>query len=148
MNVMTTDPARMHLNGRLGSIEIEHRIDDSGAYDSFMLDVSVDIGHGVFKATNADIHFRNLAAFIGELDAFILDRTVKPRLEGTYDSYIEFSGTPSMVSVSFCVGDAFFGNTRFALIGAFDIDQDYLSAALEQFRALLESWRGFGKGQR
>ncbi len=132
----------MRLIDTLGkcSIEIERRPGD-GAHDPFTLNASVDIGHGVFKAANADVHFLNLEAFVRELDAFIMDRTLKPRLEGTYDSYIEFSGTPFRVAISFCVGDAFSGYARasahFALTGAFEIEQDFLSSALEQFRGLL-----------
>ncbi len=131
----------MRLIDTLGKCSIEIERAGGGVHDPFMLNASVDIGHGVFKGANADVHFLNLEAFVRELDAFIMDRARKPRLEGTYDSYIEFSGSPSRVAVSFCVGDAFSGyaSTRahFAFTGAFEIEQDFLSSALEQFRGLL-----------
>lgn len=137
----------MHIIDKYGfcSIEIKHNIDESSGYDSFSFHANVDIGHGAFSAKNEDVHFFDLSTFVAQLDSFVLDRTVQPCLNGTYDSFLSLSGTPSSVNLRFRVADAFSGykqvNTSFALTGAFDIEPDFLFSVLRHFREMLESWR-------
>ena len=137
----------MHLIDRYGrcSIDLEYLIDDSSDYDSFSFSASIDIGHGLFKAANNDIHFLNLPTFVAQLESFVRDRMPQPRLDGTYNSYLELSGTPSSATIHFRIGDAFSGytdvNTQYSFTGAFDVEPDQLFPMLDQFRGLLESWR-------
>ncbi|MDQ3058591.1 MAG: hypothetical protein M3R45_03575 [Pseudomonadota bacterium] len=137
----------MHITDKYGrcSIEIKYNFDESSGYDSFSFHANVDIGHGLFSAKNEDVHFFDLPTFVAQLDAFILDQTIQPCLNGTYDSFLSLSGTPSSVNLRFCVADGFSGykqvNTPFALTGAFDIEPDLLFSVLTHFREMLESWR-------
>lgn len=137
----------MHIIDRYGhcSLDIQHSIDESSGYDSFSFQAHVDFGHGAFSAKNEDVHFFDLFTFVAQLESFITDRSVQPCLNGTYDSFVALSGTPSSVNVRFRVGNAFSGykqaNTEFALTGAFDIEPDLLFSLLSHCRELLESWR-------
>ncbi|MBI1889466.1 MAG: hypothetical protein HYS18_02340 [Burkholderiales bacterium] len=123
------------------SIEIEYDGYETPDYASFTFGASVNIGHGMFKAVNKDINFFNFQFFVEELDAFILDRSLQPKLSGTYDSYLEFVGVSSSVSIRFRIGDAFAGyknpNTPFAFTGGFDVAQDQLTSIVRNLREML-----------
>ena len=90
-------------------IEVKRLVDND--YTAYELGASIDIGHGLFSGKNNDIQFLNLNEFIENLDSFILYRELIPRLEGTYESYIEFYRPKSKnsIMVNFCVGDAYAG---------------------------------------
>lgn len=118
------------------------RIERTGdeAYSSFEVEVTIDIGHGQFRALNNDLQWLNIADFAAKFDDFILDRELVPRLEGTYDSFLEFSGSANSVIVAFAIGDAFCGNKthEFLLRGSFQVSEDTLSALARDFRSLRE----------
>jgi hypothetical protein len=118
---------------------IEVKQHNDGSYSSFEVEVSIDIGHGFFSGKNIDIQFLNINTFIEELDSFILNRERTPRLEGTYDSFIEFScpNNKRSLIVNFAVGDAYAGYSKTAdynLKGGFDVDQEYLQEVLGNFK--------------
>ena len=113
------------------------RTSDEG-YSGFDVEVLVDIGHGQFRAQNQDLQWLNIPEFTAQLDGFINDRRLIPRLEGTYDSFLEFSESVNVVVVAFAVGDAFCGNKthEFLLRGSFEISQDMLIAVAQEFGSL------------
>lgn len=112
------------------------RHEDPGGYASFAVEAQVDIGHGQFRAWNADVQFLNLGNFTAELDRFVLDRRLVPRLEGTYDTFLAFCASGTAVYLDFRVGDAFCGRKTvdFRLAGAFEIDPGCLTAIGEELR--------------
>jgi hypothetical protein len=87
------------------------------------------------RGRNGDLQLVRLDEFIAALDAFILDRSVRAELEGTYGSYIRFEGDAGGVSVAFSVGDQD-AHGRHAVTGVFPIAQDELLSLLAGFRAL------------
>jgi hypothetical protein len=121
------------------SVEIERDTQDN--YESFSISGWVDLGHGRFSGENQDVHFLNLATFVAQLDAYILNRSLRPTLEGTYDTKV-IVWTPeahrSVVMLSFAIGDAHAGapTTNYRFEGAFEIDQDMLSRSLAGLREL------------
>jgi hypothetical protein len=121
------------------SVEIEHDAQDN--YASFSISGLVDLGHGRFSGENQDVHFLNLATFVAQLDAYILNRSLRPTLEGTYDTKV-IVWTPeahrNVVMLSFSIGDADAGapTTNYRFEGSFAIDQDMLSRLLVDFREL------------
>lgn len=112
------------------------RHEDPGGYASFEVEAQVDIGHGQFRAWNVDVQFLNLGTFTDELDRFVLDRRLAPRLEGTYDTVLAFSASGAAVILTFCVGDAFCGRktVEFRLTGAFEIEPGCLTAIGAELR--------------
>ena len=99
----------------------------------------VGIGHGKFVARNSDVHFLNFEEFLAELDRFIMDRSCAPRLDGTYDTYIGFSGTGNSIKCAYRLGDAFCGRktATFHQSGEFEIEQEKLLELLNGFQKLL-----------
>lgn len=99
------------------------------SYTAVSVEVQIDIGHGTFNSKNIDIHFLNLGVFASELDHFITDRSILPQLNGTYDSFIEISGSVSHVFIKFCIGDSDCGakTHQYSLSGSFEIDQEHLA---------------------
>ncbi len=120
------------------SITIE-RNDETDTHSGFQMEAHVDVRHGQFDAKNIDVQFANLEEFVSEFDRFILDRSRTPRLEGTYDTYIAFSGQGNAVMLQYRLGDAFCGRKTayFHQSGEFEIAQEYLLQYLAGFRALL-----------
>jgi len=121
-------------------IRIE-RTGDPRGYSGFEMDVHVDIGHGVFDAKNSDVQFLHLGAFVSALDRFITDRSRTPRLEGTYDTYLVFSGAGTVVFLEYCLGDAHCGKktVSFRQTGAFEVAQEELLPILRGFGELCEA---------
>jgi hypothetical protein len=108
---------------------------------SFAIECSVEIAHGSFRARNGDVHFFNLEEFAKALDAFVLDRALTPRLEGTYDTRVEFSRPRSKnaVMLSFVIGDAYCGyaaTVDYRTAGEFEIGAEYLNDVVAAFREL------------
>jgi hypothetical protein len=117
--------------------------DSASGYAGFEVLTHVDIGHGQFEARNMDIHFINFEEFVGEFDRFIMDRHRLPRLEGTYDTYIGFSGSGTAVICEYRLGDAFAGRktARFFQSGEFEIEQERLLEFFHGFQELLAQQR-------
>ncbi len=80
----------------------------------------------------------DLDAFVDELDAFVLDRTLRPRLSGTYDTFLAFEAVGNAVLFSYCLGDALMGRPthRFTQTGSFEIDDDTLSSIVGELREM------------
>ena len=131
MNITSTD--------KKSRISIEHHVDEHGYY-SFYIEATIDLGHSLFHAKNTDIHFTNTEKFAKELDAFILDRSVTPFLEGTYDSNLGLVGDANNVYLSIELGSAFMGEKthKYALSGTLEIDQETLSHVAREFKLYAE----------
>ena len=121
---------------------VEIARDTQGDYSSVSISRSVELGHGRFSGENQDVHFLNLAEFVACLDAYILNRSLRPTLAGTYDTAVKV-WTPdarrNVVMLSFAIGDAYAGTpvtANYRLVGEFEIDQDMLNVLLEGFREL------------
>ena len=112
-------------------------------YSGFDVVTHVNIDHGQFEARNTDVHFLNFEEFLSEFDKFIMDRHRAPRLEGTYDTYISFSGTGTSVICAYRLGDAFCGRKKatFYQSGEFEIQQERLLEFLHGFQKLLDQQR-------
>jgi hypothetical protein len=119
-------------------LAILHNKDEPHA--SYSIECAVDIGHGAFDAENNDVHFLNQEEFAKAIDAFILDRTLAPQLNGTYDTFVRFfqpSGKNG-VMVRFAIGDAYSGRSaaRYRTEGEFEVDAEYLNELAAGFAAL------------
>ncbi len=117
-------------------ISIEQHGDEQ--YSSFKVKAFVDIEHGSFSGENTDVQFLNIKVFIIELDEFILNRTLHPKLEGTYNSFIEFykATNNNAILVNFSIGDAYSGYSEIAsysIKGTFEIDPEYINIILQDF---------------
>ena len=108
----------------------------------FALEASVQIGHGHFHARNSDIHWTNGREFSTDLDRFMTNRGLRPRLiSAACDSFVEFSGSARSVILEFAVCDAFCGDRthRYLLRGSFDVEQDQLLNIIDEFVALTKN---------
>jgi hypothetical protein len=124
--------------------EILHIGDDD--YSSFQITASVDIVHGSFFGKNIDVHLLNLHYFIKNLGEFIVHRNLTPKLDGTYDSYIQFYQPVNLplIMVDFSLGDVQAGHNKhleYSLRGQFEIPPDSLQQIIEDFRKLEERSR-------
>jgi hypothetical protein len=110
------------------------------SHAAFAVEVSVQIDHGEFRARNSDIHWVNAREFSKDLDKFMTDRGIHPRLNGTYDSVVGFSGSATSVILEFALGDAFRGDRthQYLLRGSFDVEQDRLLSIIDEFVALIK----------
>lgn len=114
-------------------------IDDVGenGRPAFRVETYVDVGHGRFIASNEDVSFFRLEEFATELDSFVLNRGLAPRLAGTYDTTIQFRAEGRTIWVEFVIGDAYGGNPRaqtYALTGGFEIEEGALVSLAAGFR--------------
>ena len=110
-------------------------IEYNGEYSSTVR-VHSDIGHGRFDAMNKDVSWLNYNEFVPEFDKFILDRSRIPRLEGTYDTFLAFSGHGRRIILDYRLGDTYNGNERpeyHYQSGTFEISQEYLLQILAEF---------------
>ncbi|MGE5257402.1 MAG: hypothetical protein ACM3KE_12060 [Hyphomicrobiales bacterium] len=121
-------------------VSIECTQDSSGP-PNFEIEVYAGIRNGQFHAKNLNIHLFNLEEFVAEFDRFILDRSLGPRLEGSYNTFIAFSATGNMVICQYRLGGAFSDRKtmNFHHFGEFEIAQEHLLQLLENFRALLKA---------
>ena len=67
--------------------KVEQILDEVTQYSSFLFEVYIDLGHSIFHSKNSDIQIFDINSFADELNEFLLNRNVKPKLEGTYDSF-------------------------------------------------------------
>ncbi len=108
-------------------------------WPSFLVEISIDIGHGKFQALNHDVSFARVKEFAAELNQFVLKRELSPTLTGTYDTIIRFRSEGRAVWVEFAVGDAYEGYSRsqaYALTGGFEIEEGALVSLVEAFQDL------------
>ena len=106
----------------------------------FALEVSMQFGHEYFHARNGDIHWTNGQDFSKDLDRFMTNRDLRPRLNcAANGSFVGFSGSATSVILEFAVGDAFLGDRtmhQYLLRGSFDVEQDRLLSIIDEFIAL------------
>lgn len=107
---------------------------DQNGYDSFSIEVNFDVGHSAFHGKNTDVHFLNLAGFIIELDAFILNRNLQPRLLGTYDSVLVLKAEATgNITVSLIIGSSL-ENKDYRVQGSFEFLPEKLNDVLRGFQ--------------
>lgn len=104
-------------------------------WSSFRAEATVNLGHSGFSAASSDIALTNLAGFVAQLDLFILDRSLCPRLEGTYDTYLELRAKGREVILSFRIGSAS-GAASFGLSGSFAVEESALLPLVDATRDL------------
>lgn len=102
------------------------------------MEVVVDLGGGRFQGLNRDVFFSGFEKFCDEFDHFILDRSLTPRLEGSYDSFLSFSGKGNSIDFAFCVGD--YGTEDHRLSSSFTIEGDRLNELTSYFRDFAKSF--------
>ncbi len=113
----------------------DHIVDDEHDYSSFSLEAFIDLGHSSFQGKNIDLHFFDIDNFIAKLDAFVLDRSIQPRLEGTYDTYIMFRGSGTHIFLSLNIGSAYCGSEThsYSVKGTFEVSQENLNNIVNGF---------------
>lgn len=105
----------------------------------FEISVTVKGQTGDWSGSNREMVFFNEAAFLADLDRFILDRSLRPTLTGDYDLKIEFfrpEEARNHVFLGFSFGDSPHA-APVSLRGAFEIDQSDLLRILDDFRRTL-----------
>lgn len=55
----------------------------------FNVEARIDLGHGVFTAESS-IALPKLLEFIIHIESFVLNREMRPKWEGVYESYFSF----------------------------------------------------------
>lgn len=123
-------------------IEIEQSLDVD--WPSYEFGASINIGHSSFSGKNSDMCFLNLREFINTLDSFVLNRELKPKLEGTYDCFVEFyrPGNKNSIMINYCVGSVYVGyseTANYGLNGSFEFSAEYLNDVLEEFKKFSEN---------
>ncbi len=130
---------------KITSVDHAHYIEilhiGNNEYSSFKITTSVDIVHGSFFGKNIDVHFLNFPDFIKKLGGFLVHRNLVPKLDGTYDSHIQFYQPVNLplIIVDFSLGDAQVSHNKkleYSLRGQFEISPDSLQQIIEDFRKL------------
>lgn len=103
-------------------------------WTSFQIEARIDIGHAQFSGKNCDLCLLNLPEFIAGLDQFILDRTVRPRLEGTYDTCLTFTASGRRIRMEFTVGSYCIAPQK--LTGSFEVLEESLFPLLSALHTL------------
>lgn len=104
---------------------------------SFSIECMADRGQSLFHGKNTDFHFLNIEEFISDLNKFILDRNISPKLNGIYGPCLEFSRSKKQttaVMVHFSVGDdssACSENVEFKTTGTFEINSEFLKELIK-----------------
>lgn len=133
------DPLRLEFSDGKSWVEIRPHNNESGGYSACAMEAVVDLGHGRFQGLNGDVFFFGFEKFCDEFDRFILDRLLAPRLDGTYDSFLSFSGKGNSIIFKFCVGDNEMEEYR--LRGSFIIEGDRLNDLNSYFRDFAKVFR-------
>ena len=105
----------------------------------FIVEARIDLGHGVFTAESKYLPLPKLSEFIIHLESFVLNREMRPKWEGAYESYFSFVSEADSVFLEFSVGDGFCGYTTYAnfnLSGRFEINTDQLKTIVSELKAL------------
>lgn len=129
----------MKISSRSGNDWISISIGcDTQGYSSIEMEAFLTHGISSFHAKQLDLQFFKISQFVDALDKFITDRSLMPKLEGTYDSFLSFRAIGSTVRLEFAIGDEISSKapTVYCLRGAFDIDQSYLNDYVRDFRLL------------
>ncbi|GAA6140041.1 hypothetical protein NBRC116583_37880 [Arenicella sp. 4NH20-0111] len=116
-------------------LTIENGEDEFG-YNFCSLAAKIGSGTCEFTGCNNDVTFTNMIEFIKDLDSFILNRELEPKLEGTYGSYLLFKGTSTYVALTFKIGGAFCGTETFSysITGTFEVAKEYLQEIVVEFK--------------
>ena len=113
---------------------------------SFTIECMVIGGESTLHGKNADLYLQNIEAFATDLDKFILDRNLRPQLNGVYGPCLEFyrsKTNATAVMVRFIVVDdssAYAENVEFKTTGAFEINAEFLNEYVSGFEELAKAW--------
>jgi hypothetical protein len=111
------------------------RLSSENGYDAWAVEASTQTAHGdVFRGRNGDLHLLNIERFVAALDAFVLNRQTPVQVDGTYDSFIRFTGTTNGVVLEFRVGAADHLSKSHAVSGAFPLAQEALLQVVAAFK--------------
>lgn len=134
-----SDTMRIASSDRRSFLEIHHLGDER--YSSYRVRAEVETDWGRFSGENQDVQFFGWDQFLSEFDRFILERSLKPTLMGTYGCDLRFEALQSSqhVALLFTV-QVEFQNQRppaqICLTGQIEIEQDQLTELLREFRQL------------
>jgi hypothetical protein len=110
-------------------------------YSSFFVETELakSSNQYYFKGHNKDVHFFKLDEFIKDLDHFITDRKIKPRLQGTYDFCLDVQAIESTrVWLTIYVGydnpSIPFATIKYGVLGGFEIDPEFLNQIVKSFK--------------
>jgi hypothetical protein len=112
---------------------------------SFSIECMADRGQSLFHGKSTDFHFLNIEEFISDLNKFILDRNISPKLNGIYGPCLEFyrsKNQTTAVMAHFSVGDdssAYSENVEFKTTGTFEINSEFLNDYLSGFKELIKT---------
>ena len=114
-------------------ISIEENNGDFGVEGTYSIEAKTDIGHSYFRGINREVILLETESFKEEFDRFITDRSLSPKLEGTYETSLIFTAKGNNVTLKFRLGSSFCGNHiyNYNVAGEFDIAQEYLNNILE-----------------
>jgi hypothetical protein len=119
-------------------VSLERTLSDK--YSAWALGACVQTGHGdTFRGRNGDLHLLHLERFVAALDSFITNRQTPAQVDGTYDSFIRFSGTANKVNVEFRIGAADNLSKTHGVAGAFRLNQEALLETVAAFKKLVDT---------
>lgn len=112
---------------------------DTSDYSAFRAKAVVNLGHSAFVAENADLHFSAASVFTTALSRFVREQTSAARLEGTHDTFLEFSRKGKQVKLVLRIGNALVHEEThsYGLTGSSGVDEDYFSALVPHFIDML-----------
>jgi len=122
-------------------ITIEHIGDKYYSSFSIETELSKPSNLDYFKGHNRDVQLLSLDDFINDLDCFIIDRTKKPRLNGTYDFCLEIQALESTrawltIYLGYEISIPDFKTIRYGVSGGFEIDIEFLNQMVRGFKDL------------
>ena len=120
-------------------VELKHNISDS--YDSFEIQIVIDIVHSQFQAHNRDVHFLGLPTFVKKLKEMQAERASLARLEGTYQCHLQFENRRGCLFLSFVVGSTIAATMTndsqdFIFESEFEIDEQSFNLIIQDFEAI------------
>lgn len=114
---------------------------DDYSYDNSLYFI-ISVKLNSFTGDNGEVSLFDIPMFVEELDAFITDRSLEPKLKGSHGFELSFDSKKSAghpwVKVSLCN----YGNPDnednheplFCVSGEFEVHHEYLSTYLEYFK--------------
>jgi len=123
---------------RNANIKVERYEDET--YNTFEIEVNIDIEHGRFFGVNKDLQLLSIDIFINDLNALIKGKKQEAVLYGTYESFFRFfkSDTGEMM-LSFFLGDSYCGYANtvdYGIKGCFAFDEVSLNKILMDFHEM------------
>ncbi len=120
-------------------VELKHN--NSESYDSFEIQVVMDVVHSQFQAHNKDVHFLGLPTFVKKLKEMQAERASLARLEGTYQCHLQLEKKCERLFLSFAVGSTIAATMTndsqdFVFESEFEIDEQSFNLIIQDFEAI------------